>query len=103
MAGSVSKYNRAHQAKTNQLVLLRGEQNNCSDVPCFHGNEFQSLGFRMELLAKQSTSTCKGPGKYKVPFFVDRMGPRFMEFTVNAHEASPGHHIEGQGYVENFR
>ena len=51
----------------------------------------------------QSTSTCKGPGKYKVPFFVDRMGPRFMEFTVNAHEASPGHHTQGQGYVENFR
>jgi len=26
-----------------------------------------------------------------------------MEFTVNAHEASPGHHTQGQGYVENFR
>ena len=50
-----------------------------------------------------STSACKAPGKYKVPFFVDRMGPKFFEFTVNAHEASPGHHTQSQGYKENFQ
>ena len=50
-----------------------------------------------------SGSSCQSPSKYKVPFFVDRMGPKYFEFTVNAHEASPGHHLQSQGYVENFR
>ncbi|KAL9963975.1 hypothetical protein ACROYT_G027540 [Oculina patagonica] len=30
------------------------------------------------------------------------MGPKFFEFTVNAHEASPGHHLQSQGYQELF-
>ncbi|XP_022779081.1 uncharacterized protein LOC111320683 isoform X1 [Stylophora pistillata] len=49
-----------------------------------------------------STSSCRTPGKYNVPFFVDRMGPKYFEFTVNALEASPGHHLQSQGYKENF-
>ena len=52
---------------------------------------------------RSGTSTCQGPGLYRLPFFVDRMGPKFLEVAVNAHEANPGHHTQMQGYFERFR
>ena len=32
--------------------------------------------------------------RYNVPFFLENMGPIFSEWTVNAHEARPGHHTQ---------
>jgi uncharacterized protein (DUF885 family) len=45
---------------------------------------------------------CRVPGKFNLPFFLDRMGPKYSEWTVNAHEALPGHHLQSQGRAENF-
>ena len=32
--------------------------------------------------------------RYHIPFFLDNMGPIFSEWSVNAHEARPGHHTQ---------
>lgn len=50
-----------------------------------------------------SESWCPSPAHYNIPFFVDRMGPTYAERAVSAHEASPGHHLQLQGHLENFR
>lgn len=50
-----------------------------------------------------SSRSCADPASYSLPFFVDRMGPKFMEWTVTGHEAFPGHHLQKQGYTENFQ
>lgn len=47
-------------------------------------------------------SKCSRPATYFLPFFLDRMGPKYSDWTVNAHEALPGHHLQSQGYAENF-
>ncbi|EDO42105.1 predicted protein [Nematostella vectensis] len=39
----------------------------------------------------------------KRPVFSERPGPKFEEWSVNAHEARPGHHTQVQGLVEHFR
>ncbi|KAL9986423.1 hypothetical protein ACROYT_G000570 [Oculina patagonica] len=44
-----------------------------------------------------SDADCTRSAKYNVPFFLENLGPRFMEWSVNSHEARPGHHT--QGYV----
>ncbi|XP_031561567.1 uncharacterized protein LOC116297485 [Actinia tenebrosa] len=51
---------------------------------------------------RPSGPTCHFPGTYFVPFFLDRMGPKYSEWSVNAHEALPGHHLQSQGRFENF-
>ena len=37
---------------------------------------------------------CKQSAKYNLPFFLENLGPRFSEWSVNAHEARPGHHTQ---------
>lgn len=32
--------------------------------------------------------------RYYIPFFLENMGPIFSEWSVNAHEARPGHHTQ---------
>lgn len=43
---------------------------------------------------RRSTSDCGRPSYYNIPFFLDRPGPKFEEWSVNAHEARPGHHTQ---------
>lgn len=49
-----------------------------------------------------SSRSCSQPAWFRMPFFLDRMGPKYSEWTTSAHEARPGHHLQSQGYVENF-
>lgn len=37
---------------------------------------------------------CRTPCYYRVPFFLENMGPKFSEWSTNAHEARPGHHTQ---------
>ena len=41
-----------------------------------------------------SDAMCLKPAHYNIPFFLDRMGPKFSEWCINSHEARPGHHIQ---------
>lgn len=42
----------------------------------------------------RSTRNCKNTAYYNIPFFLKDMGPRFSEWSVNAHESRPGHHLQ---------
>ena len=43
---------------------------------------------------RRSTFDCSRTAKYNIPFFVSRPGPKYEEWSVNAHEARPGHHTQ---------
>ena len=43
---------------------------------------------------RESNKECTISAVYHVPFFLDNAGPRFSEWSVNAHEARPGHHTQ---------
>ncbi|KAK2571317.1 hypothetical protein P5673_003897 [Acropora cervicornis] len=66
-------------------ISARGEYN---PTVCFHGY-VENLG-------------CKVSAYQTLPFFMDNFGPKYTEYTTTAHEQSPGHHLEVQGYAENF-
>ncbi|KXJ22621.1 uncharacterized protein LOC110251997 [Exaiptasia diaphana] len=51
---------------------------------------------------EQSDKECSKSAFYNIPFFLGRVGPRYSEWSVNAHEARPGHHLQVQGGVEHF-
>lgn len=42
----------------------------------------------------ESDKNCTTGAIYNLPFFLDNAGPRFSEWSVNAHEARPGHHTQ---------
>lgn len=42
----------------------------------------------------RSTKDCSDNSYYNIPFFLDRPGPKYEEWSVNAHEARPGHHTQ---------
>lgn len=50
----------------------------------------------------ESDERCTNPASYFVPFFKAKMGPKYEDFSTNFHEARPGHHLQIQGYLENF-
>ena len=41
-----------------------------------------------------SDTSCSSPATYYLPFFMDKPGPAYEEWTTNAHEARPGHHYQ---------
>ena len=41
-----------------------------------------------------SNKKCTKTAFYNVPFFLENFGPRYSEWSVNAHEARPGHHTQ---------
>lgn len=43
---------------------------------------------------RNSDRACTKNAKYFIPFFLERPGPRYMQWSVNAHEARPGHHTQ---------
>lgn len=47
---------------------------------------------------QESNPQCSRPSIYSIPFFLQRPGPKNEEWTINAHEASPGHYTQ-VGYL----
>jgi len=43
---------------------------------------------------QESDPQCSRPSIYSIPFFLQRPGPKNEEWTINAHEASPGHYTQ---------
>ena len=50
-----------------------------------------------------SLGNCRFTGKYNLPFFVDKMGAEFMEWTTTVHEGIPGHHLQHASYKDVFK
>ncbi|XP_067024148.1 uncharacterized protein [Acropora muricata] len=46
---------------------------------------------------------CKIKATQELPFFLDKFGPKWTEYTTTAHEQWPGHHLEVQSYTEFFQ
>ena len=42
----------------------------------------------------EGSKDCASLAKVNIPFFLDKLGPKYEEVTVLAHEAYPGHHLE---------
>ena len=42
----------------------------------------------------QSTKSCDKPATYNIPFFLENLGPKYSEWSINAHESRPGHHYQ---------
>ena len=68
----------AYQSTPNCPVLLVPNFNPSSAAPTF----------------QESDSICSKPPVYTIPFFLQRPGPRNEEWTINAHEARPGHYTQ---------
>lgn len=49
-----------------------------------------------------SDMRCSRNAVYNIPFFLENLGPKFSEWSVNAHESRPGHHTQVQGSIEHF-
>ncbi|XP_032229067.1 uncharacterized protein LOC5504853 [Nematostella vectensis] len=45
---------------------------------------------------------CSKPATYGIPFFVQKPGPKWQEWTTTSHEVSPGHHLQVQVFNEHF-
>ncbi len=43
---------------------------------------------------EKSDAECTKSAKYKLPFFKTNFGPKYEEWSVNVHEARPGHHTQ---------
>lgn len=54
-------------------------------------------------LYRHSDKTCSSPATNYLPFFMDKPGPIYEEWSTNAHEARPGHHYQRQGKEEFFQ
>lgn len=52
---------------------------------------------------EEAGAQCKKNARYNVPFFSARPGPKYEEWSTNAHEGRPGHHTQVQGLEEHFR
>eukprot|EP00111_Clytia_hemisphaerica_P000364 TCONS_00000989-protein len=49
-----------------------------------------------------SDAECTTPTVFALPFFADKYGPKFQEWSIAGHEARPGHNFQIQGAVELF-
>ena len=45
----------------------------------------------------RSDAQCSRTTKFGLPFFLEKYGPKFQEWSVTGHEARPGHHTQYQG------
>lgn len=48
---------------------------------------------------RTSDAECTKPCEFGLPFFLERYGPKFQEWSVNGHEGRPGHHFQYQGTI----
>ena len=46
---------------------------------------------------------CKKNARYNVPFFSARPGPKYEEWSTNAHEGRPGHHTQVSANVVDIQ
>ena len=78
--------------KTSQMFYFTGKKHTTPNCPLETVPDFNpSAGVPSYL---KSDSKCSRNAKFFIPFFLERPGPRYMQWSVNAHEARPGHHTQ---------
>ncbi|XP_031564576.1 uncharacterized protein LOC116299978 [Actinia tenebrosa] len=86
--------------KTIGMFFFTGQKHTTPNCPVTLAPDFNPSSAAQSY--ENSDPNCTRPCSYNVPFFLTNMGPSFSEWSVNAHEARPGHHTQGQGYQEHF-
>ena len=71
-------FNGDKHSTPNCPVELRPDLNPSSGIQSYDGSD----------------PMCLEPAHYNIPFWLDRLGPKFSEWSINSHEARPGHHIQ---------
>lgn len=81
--------------KTSQMFYFTGKKHTAPNCPVeLEPNFNPSAGVPSYY---GSDRACSRTSKYRIPFFLERPGPRYMQWSVNAHEARPGHHTQVRG------
>ena len=78
--------------KTSQMFYFTGEKNTAPNCPVELMPNFNPSAGVPSYLG--SDKACSRNAIYKIPFFLEWLGPRYMQWSVNAHEARPGHHTQ---------
>ena len=85
--------------KTNHMFHFTGKRQSTPNCPVQLVANFNpgtgSQSYR------SSDKNCKTPAKYRLPFYLKDMGPRYNAISVGAHEARPGHHTQ-VGHLGQF-
>ncbi|XP_044163638.1 uncharacterized protein LOC122947990 [Acropora millepora] len=85
--------------KTIQMFHFNGPRHTTPNCPVDMLPDFNPSSGAQSYL--RSTKDCTKSSYYRIPFFLSR--PKiYEEWSVNAHEARPGHHTQSQGLVEHF-
>jgi len=84
-----------------KLFYLSGNQNTVPNCPIEmepHYNPSNGAQY-----FQKSDSACSYTTRYGMPFFLEKYGPKFQEWSLTGHEGRPGHHTQYQGTEEHFR
>jgi uncharacterized protein (DUF885 family) len=79
-------------SKTINMFYFTGKKHTTPNCPVeLHPDLNPSSGAQSYI---ESDNKCSRGAAYNIPFFLNNAGPRFSEWSVNAHEARPGHHTQ---------
>lgn len=89
------------RGKLLKLFYFNGDRRTiptCPDEPVISFSRYVGVAMHTP-----SVGDCRRTARYNLPFFVDRMGCKYMEWTTAVHEAVPGHHLQSEGYKAIFQ
>ena len=78
--------------KTVSMFYFTGDKHTTPNCPVMLQPDFNPTSAAQSYL--NADTKCTYNAKYYIPFFLKDMGPKFSEYSVNAHEARPGHHTQ---------
>ena len=78
--------------KTVSMFYFTGDKHTTPNCPVMLQPNFNPASAAQSY--QNADTNCTYNAKYNIPFFLKDLGPRFSEYSVNAHEARPGHHTQ---------
>ncbi|KAL9986409.1 hypothetical protein ACROYT_G000554 [Oculina patagonica] len=86
--------------KTNHMFHFTGKRQSTPNCPVLLVANFNPGTGSQSY--QSSNKDCTRNARYRLPFYLKDMGPRYNAISVGAHEARPGHHTQVQGFTELF-
>jgi uncharacterized protein (DUF885 family) len=80
------------EAKTAPMFYFTGKHKTTPSCPVELSPDFNPESGTQSYLT--SDAACTRTSTYYIPFFLDKPGPRYEEWSVNSHEVMPGHHLQ---------
>ncbi|KAJ7394047.1 hypothetical protein OS493_003720 [Desmophyllum pertusum] len=88
------------EPKTNHMFYFTGKHRSTPSCPVQLAANFNPGTGSQKY--KSSNKDCTKPALYRLPFFMENLGPRYNAFSVAAHEARPGHHTQSQREEDQY-